>query len=257
MEVEKYYDENAPLYDGEYTTPFFQIYKAVTWDNIQQFLPPKDAVILDAGGGTGEWAIRLAELGYHVVLTDLSKGMLRQACLKIEEKAIETVEVKRVDITDMSCFQDSTFGMVLAQGDPLSYCSDAEKAVREMYRVLSGGHAIASVDSTYYLALKVLAVNQLDIIEDFLKTGVASFQGKFPIRSFTPESLRNLFEDAGFDVVRIRGKPVFLSVLPREKVSGLLKDKKAFEKILHIELQYGDNPHLVGFSSHLEVVGKK
>lgn len=258
MEVEKYYDENAPLYDGEYTSPFFQLYKALTWENIRQFLPPKDAVILDAGGGTGEWAIRLTELGYHVVLTDVSWGMLRQARLKIEEKNIQTIEIKRVNITDLSCFSDNTFDMVLAQGDPLSYCGDAEKAVTEMYRVSKPGCcSIASVDSSYYQVLKILAVNQLDTLDEFLKTGLASFQGKFTIRCFTPQSLRSLFEGAGFEVVRMLAKPVFLSVLPREKATDLLKDSQRFQKVLQLELQHCDDPNLIGFGSHLEIVGKK
>jgi ubiquinone/menaquinone biosynthesis C-methylase UbiE len=36
----------------------------------------KSAVVLDAGGGAGKWAIPIGELGYQVIIVDISKGML-------------------------------------------------------------------------------------------------------------------------------------------------------------------------------------
>lgn len=156
MGAEKYYDEKAPHYDGEYKTPFYKLYNCITWDNICRFLP-ETGVILDAGGGTGEWSIKLAEKGFDVVLTDISRGMLRQACLKIEEKKLDTITVKRVDICDMSCFADNTFDMVIVQGDPISYCGNPEKAVKEVYRVLKDNkYCVASVDNKHHIILKSL-----------------------------------------------------------------------------------------------------
>jgi ubiquinone/menaquinone biosynthesis C-methylase UbiE len=257
MDAEQYYDDKAPFYDGEYRTPFFRLYNAITWDNIKRFLP-KHGIILDAGGGTGEWAIRLAEQGYHVILADISKGMLRQARLKIEEKNIQNVELERVNIEDMSCFSDEQFDMVLVQGDPLSYCDDAEKAVQELYRVLKPKcSCIASVDSMYYRVLSFVRLNRLDELPTLFKTGIASFPMGFSIRHFTPASLRTLFEDAGFEVMKVLGKPVFLSVVPRKTANDLLKNEKTFEKILELELQYCDDESLIGFAGHLEIVGRK
>ena len=257
MDVERYYDEKAPFYDGEYKTPFFDLYKAITWDNIKRFLPEK-GLILDAGGGTGEWAIPLAKLGYDVILTDISRGMLRQARLKLEEKSIDTVELQRVNICDMSCFTDNTFDMALVQGDPLSYCSDAEKAVEELYRVVKPGcHCIASVDSMHSIMIKMISAQRWDKLDTLLKEGSSEFVGGFTIHYFTPEMLSTLFTQAGFEVVRILGKPVFMSIIPREKANNLLRDRKIFERILQLELQYCDSENVVGFADHLEIVGKK
>jgi ubiquinone/menaquinone biosynthesis C-methylase UbiE len=257
MDVEQYYDEKAPYYDGEYKIPFYRLYNTITWENIKKVLP-EEGLILDAGGGTGEWAIRLAESGYNVVLTDISRGMLRQARLKLEEKTIQDVTLQRADIQDMSCFSDETFDMAIAQGDPLSYCSDAERAVNELYRVLRPGcYCIASVDSLHHFTSKLIRMARWDILETVLQTRKASFQKGFTIRYYTPESLCTLFEDVGFTVVRIVGKPVLLSVIPHETANLLLKDDKTFERIVKLELEYCDDPALIGFAGHLEIVGKK
>ena len=65
--VKDYYDRTALEYDNEYDVPYWKLYHEIIWENIKLFLPKnKDAIILDAGGGTGYWAIRLAQYGYKV-----------------------------------------------------------------------------------------------------------------------------------------------------------------------------------------------
>ncbi|RLD14536.1 MAG: hypothetical protein DRI28_03265 [Caldiserica bacterium] len=72
--VEEFYDKIAEEYDRIYQTPYWRLYHEITWHNIKQFLPRREnAIILDAGGGTGYWAIKLAKLGYKVILTDISE----------------------------------------------------------------------------------------------------------------------------------------------------------------------------------------
>lgn len=79
----QFYDENAPSYDAELSDSIcWRLYEDITWDNIQRFLVPK-SVILDAGGGTGKWALRLARLGFQVVMTDISQEMLHVAKTKL------------------------------------------------------------------------------------------------------------------------------------------------------------------------------
>ena len=259
MDPETYYDEKAPYYDGEYRTLFDDMYREITWNNIQRFLPDSpDSLILDAGGGTGEWTIPLAERGYRVVLTDISRGMLRQARLKCEGKGLKNVIFKRVDICEMDCFPPEHFDMVLIQGDPLSYCSDAGKALTESYRVLKRGkYCIASVDSKYHMAIRFMSSGMWDELDELLRTGTASFQTGFTIRYFSPQELNNLMVGAGFEPVRMVGKPVFLSMLPKNVGSRLLQDRKSYEKVLELERNHCDDPSLLGIGGHLEIVGKK
>lgn len=89
-----------------------------------------------------------------------------------------------------------------------------------------------------------------------LQTGLAPFK-EFTIQYFSPSELKKLFEDAGFEVVRIVGKPVFLSLMPREKAYSILQNPETFQKVLKVELEFCDDPDFAGGGGHLGIVGKK
>jgi len=85
-DVKSYYNEQSEGYDQIFDTLYFKVYDAVTWRYLEPYVPtdPK-ALVLDAGGGTGRWAIRMARKGCKVVLMDASEGMLKIAANIIEE----------------------------------------------------------------------------------------------------------------------------------------------------------------------------
>ena len=64
----KFYNKIAEKYEEVYTTPFWNLYHEITWQHVKKYLPKnKKHPILDAGGGTGYWSRKLAELGFNVV----------------------------------------------------------------------------------------------------------------------------------------------------------------------------------------------
>ena len=258
--VKEFYEETAGDYDKQYDTPYWKLYHEITWENMKQFLPErKNAIILDAGGGTGYWAIRLAKRGYRVILKDISEKMLEVAEEKIEREELQDlIETKIVDVRDMACFSSNHFDMALAEGDPVSYCLDAERAVLELARVAkANAHVVVSVDSKYSMFLRLfprlIQENSFSKLTEFLRTGI--FEGDFKLQAFTPEGLKNLFETCGLKVIRIIGKPVVTQLIPREKADEIIQ--KNFRKILNLELRFCDTPSLVGIGGHLEIVGIK
>ena len=101
-------------------------------------LPRDRAVpILDAGGGTGKWSIRLAEMGYrNIHLVDISEGMLTIAWAKIAERGLlNWIGIHHADVCDLP-FPDSHFGLVVADGNLLSLVPGPGRALKEMWRVL-------------------------------------------------------------------------------------------------------------------------
>jgi ubiquinone/menaquinone biosynthesis C-methylase UbiE len=263
--VREFYDRIAQDYDKEYETVYMRLYNEITWSNIKRFLPENEsAIVLDAGGGTGYWAIRLARCGYKVILTDISDTMIKVAQRKIEKENLQyKIETRIVDIRDMSCFPSEYFDLVMAQGDPVSYCLDAEKAVRELARTVKmNGHVIISVDNKYAMIPRFIREKSFDELTEYLRTGIlkqeemlGSLVGSFRFQAFTPEELRSLFRTCGLQVVRIIGKPILTRLIPRESRGEILNEY--FERVLSLELKFCDNPSLVGVGGHLEVVGLK
>ena len=108
--VERWHDCEAARYDARYRDiPYWRLYNELTWRTIESCLPSREgAAVLDAGGGTGLWTVRLAERGYKVTLVDISAGMLEVAKRKVADKGLSSLVdirkmerpgIKRQDIT--------------------------------------------------------------------------------------------------------------------------------------------------------------
>jgi ubiquinone/menaquinone biosynthesis C-methylase UbiE len=110
-----------------------KVFGYVTGNHLQEFLPnDKNAIILDAGGGTGRWTRPLAKMGYQVVLCDISSGMLAQAEEKPrEENSLDKVEIRVEDIASLS-FGNALFDFVMCEDGPFSITPDTEKAAEEL-----------------------------------------------------------------------------------------------------------------------------
>ncbi|MBU3901994.1 MAG: methyltransferase domain-containing protein [Candidatus Thermoplasmatota archaeon] len=260
--VEICHDKIAENYDTKCDNDLYmKLYEDITWDNIKRFLPKnKNSLILDAGGGTGRWGIKIAKLGYNVVLTDISKGMLKVAEKKIKKNNLSNkIKIVGADIKNMKMFQDEKFDLVLSEGDPLSYCGDYKKALKELTRVLKkGGYLIASVDNRITSIYHLIKQKKFDEIKNFLRTGNIVIQDSssyvdFPIHTFTQKELKKLFAKNSLKVLRLTGKPVLLNKI----IDKMLENKKSYKNILKLCIRLADNPDYINFAGHLEIVGLK
>ncbi|MBI5365609.1 MAG: methyltransferase domain-containing protein [Planctomycetes bacterium] len=257
-----YHDRVAPVYDAQFEGDrYWELLDEITWQTIKALLPSDLACrILDAGGGTGRWGLRLARSGYGVTISDLSPGMLDVAREKAAALRLSRApEFVQSDIADLKELPDGAFGLALALGDPISFCSSPEGAARALYRCLApGGVVLATVDSKWaglHFYLERGAVLEL---ETFLKTGMSDWQAKdpgerFPSRHFAPEEISRIFAAAGFEIQALRGKPV----LPLRRFRRVLEDPGAFDRLLRLELKLRHEPTLIGNAPHLEIVGRK
>jgi ubiquinone/menaquinone biosynthesis C-methylase UbiE len=199
-------------------------------------------------------------MGYQVVLTDISRGMLERARTKLSElKFDKRVEIRISDVCSMPEFEDDQFAMVICEGDALSYCGDHHAATREFARVVrSGGTVVASVDNRASAVNWLRGKGDLEALEQLLETGdvimpLECEEFSYVVHTFTAEELRELFESYGLLVQRIIGKLV---------VAGRLecfrsRDPEIQESLHRLELKYSSNPAFLPWAGHLEIVGRK
>ncbi len=254
-----YYRKSAADYDKEYDLPFFkEIYDRLTWRYIEPFLP-RAGVALDAGGGTGKWSIPIAKKGLNVILFDISQDMLNVASAKIRESGLENhVSFRQGDICNMP-FGDNSFDFVLAEGDPISYCSNPDLAVKELGRVLKPNcYLSAGMDSYYSILARMLNQPEIDFGQFDKVCKEKRFFAKdwgFDCWLFTPEDLRKLFRKHRFKVIKMVGKPVMFR--SRIETTPLLQEPAKAQKIINIEFEFCERASIIGYSSHLHIVAQK
>ena len=235
----QYHDAHAKDYDAGYNSPYWRIYNEITWNYIKPCLPKnkRKSLILDAGGGTGLWAIRIAKLGFRVILADISQGMLDEARRKIEMEGLQKrIEIVEAHITNLKGFKASAFDLSLAEGDPVSYCGNPKRAISELARVTKrGGFVTVSVDNKLRWAFRSLKMHDFQNSEKALTKGIADMKGTdflYPAHLFTLEELQALFRKNRLNPVRSVGKPVLATG------EDYLNDSEIYERVLKFELRF-------------------
>jgi len=254
----KYHDEKSKTYDKSYNEPFWRFYNDITWSYIEKCLPKDidNSLVLDAGGGTGLWSIKIAKMGYNVILSDISSGMLKIAEEKIKDQNLSgKIKIVKCDITNMNEFKDNTFDLTIAEGDPVSYCSNPDQAISEIARVTKKGcYITVSVDNKFTWFKRSIEKGDYKEAERIMKTGIAKMPTEdgnyYPAFTFTIEELSEIFEKNNIDIIEKIGKPVFTS-------SQDTNDEEKYRKHLEIELKYSNQDSFAGFGGHIAIVGKK
>lgn len=258
----KTYDAVAKGYESDTSGARWVAYDHLTWRRITLTAPPPESgvAVLDAGGGGGKWATRLASAGYEVVLVDPSQGMLDAAREKLSAAGqLGRVRLSLGEITALD-FPDDSFGFVLCEGDPLSYCIGREAlAARELVRVAKPGAGIlVGCDNRFHHALGAL-ITQRDprLALEVEATGSSQDPYKIPVHAFTPTELRSLFEGAGAVVETLESKSVLLQFCPTDVLAKWYADDDLRRDLLAFEERLAAEPTLNGMGSHLQMVARK
>lgn len=117
--------------------------------------------ILDCAAGTGAYAFYLADRGHRLTATDITPRHIKFINERLKNKPYK-METKTLDATDMGCFSNEMFDVVLNMG-PFYHLTNEKlryKSLKESLRVLKkGGYlAVAYIPRLY--------INQMIVMED-------------------------------------------------------------------------------------------
>ena len=237
--------------------------RELIWRSIRPRLPKDRSVaILDLGGGTGVWAIRLAQEGPRVLLTDISQGLLARAREKVEAAGLGLlVQIEEADICDLSRHPEASFPLVLALGDPLSYCDDAAKALREVRRVTAPASIlIGEVESRYRAALSRRRAATWGDAKRILGQGIASWpepENPAAIREFSPSELEALLKESGWQPEHLYPSDLLASLVAEPILQEALRSPAHFAQALALEEFLRADAALLGSGMEIQFVAVK
>ena len=117
---------------------------AVLWSVLNDDVPAligNPMRILDAGGGSGHMAVRLAGLGHSVVLCDVSEEMIAKAAMRAAEAGVtDVIDMRHLSIQAYANIADERFDLVLCHA-VLEWLDDPRSVVGDLVRLVKqGGH---------------------------------------------------------------------------------------------------------------------
>jgi ubiquinone/menaquinone biosynthesis C-methylase UbiE len=265
-ELESYYDKKSESYDEFFDMLYYKIFDMITWKHIEPYVPiNSDAMVFDAGGGTGRWATRVAKKGCKVILMDISEGMLQIATKRVaEENLQDKITIKKGDITKTG-YADETFDMIICE-HALFLFENPNVVLKEFKRILKRkAPLVISVHNRYVQALASLpekpSSNKINDALNVLlckKYGSMTENGKVKIYTWTPDEFRAMLKRNGFHVEKIVGKGI---TMPLRISKDLFMKKKypddLFNKLLQFELALCERPDALALAGHLQAIAYK
>ena len=255
------FDAKAQAWDDYTLTPLGKLRQELTLCHLAQHLktPGRPLMVLDAGGGTGGYALPLAQAGHHVSLLDFSSSMLAIAKAKI--KVIDSTLIERCafycDSIERVCelFPQDRFDMVLCH-TLLEYVAEPWQALRDLLSLVRPGGMISLLLVNACAEPLRWAVAKLDPDQarKALSAGAASADlFGVPRRMFKSEAVRQALAREGAHVLAEYGVRIFADYYPAAK----LGNPDVWAQLYELELSASDKDPYRALGRYLHLVGTK
>ena len=248
-------------------SPFHRLEFETTLHYLRKYLPP-GGLVIDAGGGPGRYTIALAELGYDVVLYDLTPENLAFARQRIARALVKRriKDIAEGSIVDLSRYPSGHFDAVLCLGGPLSHVDGSNerlRAMRELGRIAKPGApvfisvmgllAVLSESPRYWPEL----IGVGDMFREAWQTGDDRvWCGSSYAHFFLPEEFRDLVDASGLDIVECVGLEGLGSHSIQEINRLARNDPDGWKNWLEAHAALCTHPGVFATSQHLLIVGR-
>ena len=266
------YSKNVDNADASY---FWKLSDTLVLEIIKRNIPTdlsEEATILDAGGGTGRWVVKLSkEYKSNFAIYDLSEDMLGQAEKNVADASIDDrVTLVHGDLCDMDKIKDESIDHIVSIYSPISFVYENEKAVKELHRILKPGGRIIIMGHGYYNALASKINNYTAPADELQKLNDGQRVLWAPhvpeLVTYSKETMETLLSDVGFSIISTYGVPTFVQPGPedfdpenkeRSRISEALSDQEFFDKVFEIEMQHNNKPEVANRGMNIFTVAEK
>ncbi|MFJ2029351.1 class I SAM-dependent methyltransferase [Streptosporangium sp. NPDC087985] len=235
---------------------------AVVWDVLRAVLADRVSAtgrdrldIVDAGGGTGGFAVPLAELGHAVTVVDPSPDSLAA----LERRAAEAgvgVRALQGDAADLGELLPADSADLVLCHSVLEYVEDPVSALTAMATLLRGGGAISVLAANpLAAALHRSIAGRFDEARQVLDDPEGRWGDRDPTpRRFTREALAQLLAVTGFTPGEVHGVRIFADLVPSRLLDG---EPGAARALLALEQAAAVHPVLRDIATQLHVLGHR
>ncbi|HEU5035986.1 MAG TPA: methyltransferase domain-containing protein [Nocardioides sp.] len=223
---------------------------SLVWEAL---LPVLDGAgdVLDIGGGTGGFAVRVAELGHRVTVVDPSPDALAALDRRAREGGV-TVAGQQGDLsTLLDVTGPDSVDVVLCHG-VLEVVDDPAAALATIRTVLRPGGTLSLLVGQRHAAVVARAMAGHFAQALAMLDNPAAGAGRAGHR-FTEAEVRTLLADAGFEVGTVHGVRVFADLVP-----GSLLDLEpgATAALLDLERAVSERPEFRPLATQLHVLAR-
>ncbi len=228
----------------------------VAWDGVRTLLegdslaPAGQARIVDVGGGTGGFAVPLAELGHHVQVIDPSPDALASLDRRARERGVaDRVTGQQGDLADLASLVDEA-DLVLCHG-VLEMVDDPAASLAAIAGVLrTGGHLSLLVAQRHAAVVARAMAGHFQAARELLDGDPTGRGGS----RFTHEEVTDLLAAAGLQPTSVQAVRVFADLVP-----GSLLDLEpgATAALVELERAVATRPEYLPLAAQLHVIARR
>jgi len=247
--------KHAHKYASYLNTVAGKLRSDLAWEFLRGSLPIEHfgLRVLDLGGGTGTVSMRLAQMGFEVVLLDRSEDMLRIARKNVEGNEIAArIAFRQADADQLgSLFEHNSFDVVVCH-NLLEYVADPGAILSGIARIMKKNAVVS-----------VLARNRAgEVLKAAIKSGdwqlakanlsadtvTDSLFGE-PVRVFDRTDLIQTLAGAGLALTAEYGVRVFSDYVDSEDL-----DNEAYRQLFELEITLGTQPQFAAVARYSQLI---
>ncbi|WP_058913111.1 tRNA uridine 5-oxyacetic acid(34) methyltransferase CmoM [Entomohabitans teleogrylli] len=237
-----------------YGTTKGELRQAILWqdlDTLLAALPAGPLRVLDAGGGEGQTACRMAQRGHRVTLCDLSAEMLTRAQQAAQQKGVsDNMHFVHCAAQDVAQHLESPANLILFHA-VLEWVADPRAVLQSLWHCLAPGGALSLM---FYNANGLLMHNMVAGNFGYVKRGMPKHKKRTlsPDYPRAPQQVYQWLEELGWRITGKTGVRVFHDYL-REKH----QQQDCFNDLLELETRFCRQEPWVSLGRYIHVTAIK